>query len=82
MRASDERTQSIEQVFQKIRGLANASYPLLDELVNSPSPGERLAAVAILQSIASERHLEFLVKLVRSEKPSLDTTRRTLFLSR
>jgi hypothetical protein len=69
MRASDTRTRRMEQVFQQMRALANASYPLLDELVNSPSPGERLAAVAILQGFASERYLDFLVKLVRSEKP-------------
>jgi hypothetical protein len=69
MHASNERTQRMEEVFQKMRALANASYPLLDELTNSPSPGERLAAVAILQAFASQRYIDFLVKLVGSEKP-------------
>lgn len=67
--ASSERTNRMEQIFQKMRGLAAASYPLLDELAASPSPGERLAAVSILQVFASERFLPFLVKLVGSEKP-------------
>jgi hypothetical protein len=69
MRASDDRTKRMQQVFQRMRELANASYPLLDELANSPSPGERLAAVAILQAFANERYLPLLVKLVGSEKP-------------
>ena len=69
MRASSERTQRMEQLFQNMRGIATAAYPLLNELAGSPSPGERLAAVAILQVFASERSLPFLVKLVGSEKP-------------
>lgn len=69
MRASQERTQRMEQIFAKMLGLATASYPLLDELANSPSPGERLAAIAILEVFASERFLPFLVRLVGVEKP-------------
>ena len=56
-------------IFQNMRNLATASYPLLDELSRSPSPGERLSAVAILQVFADEQYLPFLVKLVGSEKP-------------
>jgi hypothetical protein len=59
----------MEQIFQKMRDIATASYPLVDELASSPRPGERLAAVAILQLFAAERFLPFLVKLVGSEKP-------------
>lgn len=69
MPGSSERTVRMEQIFDKMRSIATASYPLLDELVQSPSPGDRLAAVAILQVCASERFLSFLVKLVGSEKP-------------
>jgi hypothetical protein len=69
MRASDERTYRMEQIFDKMRGLATASYPLLDELAASPSPGERLAAVAILEVFAAENFFTFLVKLINSEKP-------------
>jgi HEAT repeat protein len=59
----------MEQIFQKMRGIATAAYPLLDELAGSPSPGERLAAVSVVQVFAAERSLPFLVKLVASEKP-------------
>ena len=59
----------MEQIFEKMRNLAAASYPLLDELAHSPSPGERLAAVAILQVFAAEKSFPFLVKLIGSEKP-------------
>lgn len=69
MRESDDRTRRMEQIFEKMRNLATASYPLLDELASSPSPGEHLAAVAILQVFAAEQSLPFLVKLVGSEKP-------------
>ena len=69
MPPSPDRTQRMEQIFVKMCNLATASYPLLDELASSPSPGERLAAVAILQVFAAERSLPFLVKLVGSEKP-------------
>jgi hypothetical protein len=69
MRPSHERTRRMEQIFQQMRALATASYPLLDDLVSSPLPGERLAAVSILQVFATELSLPFLVKLVGSEKP-------------
>src|SRR5262249_52435434 len=69
MPGSRERTERMEKVFANMRALATAAYPLLGELADSPSPGERLAAVAILQVFASERFLGFLVGLVSSEKP-------------
>jgi hypothetical protein len=69
MRPSDDRTHRMEQIFVNMRALATASYPLLDELANSPSPGERLAAVAILQVFSNKEALPFLVGLIRSEKP-------------
>jgi hypothetical protein len=69
MRPSNERTQRMEQIFQNMRALASASYPLLNELAGSPSPGERLAAVAILQVFAAWEYLPFLVRLVGSDKP-------------
>lgn len=68
-RASNERTARMESLFQKMRALAVASYPLLGELVASPLPGDRLAAVSILQVFADEGSLDFLVELVGAEKP-------------
>jgi hypothetical protein len=69
MRPSEERTVRMQAIFAKMREIATAAYPLLDELCVSPSPGERLAAVAILGVFACERHLPFLAKLVRADKP-------------
>lgn len=69
MTASTDRTARMERVVAQMRALATASYPLLAELASSPSPGERLAAVAILQVFATERFFSFLVRLVASEKP-------------
>lgn len=68
MRQSNERTQRMEQIFDKMRTLAVASYPLLSEFAASPSPGERLAAVAILQVFADREYLPFLVALVGSDR--------------
>lgn len=42
---------------------------MLDEFVKSPFPGERLAAVTILQVFAAEEYLGYLVDLIGSEKP-------------
>jgi hypothetical protein len=69
MRPSSERTRRMEEIFDKLRAAAPASYPLLAELAPSPSPGERLAAVAILQVFASEQWIPFLEGLIGSEKP-------------
>ncbi len=69
MEPSPERTKRMEQIFGHMRALATSSYPLLDELVASPFPGERLAAVSILRAFATEDNLPFLVTLVGSEKP-------------
>lgn len=69
MKSSDERTRRMGDIFKRMHSLTTAYYPLLDELSRSPSPGERLAAVAILQVFATEEYLPFLVKLVGSEKP-------------
>jgi hypothetical protein len=69
MRPSDERTVRMENIATRLRNLALASYPLLDEFVKSPFPGERLAAVTILQVFAAEQYLGFLANLIGSEKP-------------
>ena len=59
----------MEDIATRLRNPALASYPLLDEFVKSPFPGERLAAVTILQVFATEQYLGFLAELIGSEKP-------------
>ena len=69
MAASSARTAKMEEVFQRMKALANAAFPLLSGFASSHSPGEKLAAISILQCFGSPKYLEFLVGMVRSEKP-------------
>jgi hypothetical protein len=69
MGPSDQRTIVMEGITANMRRIALATHPLLDELVSSPMPGERLAAITILQVFSSEKYLDFLTELVGSEKP-------------
>jgi HEAT repeats len=59
----------MEEIAGKMNHIALATYPLLDEFVQSPFPGERLAAVTILQTFSAEKYLGFLIELVGAEKP-------------
>jgi len=69
MAASDARTAKMQEVFDRMKTLANASFPLLSELTCSHSPGEKLAAVSILECYSSPKYLGFLAGLIRSEQP-------------
>lgn len=69
MPPGDTRTRRMEVVITKMRTLALAAYPLLRELTNSESPGERLAAVAILQVRPNPDYLEWLATRLAEEKP-------------
>ncbi len=69
MRPSDSRTRRMEVIVTKMRTLAFAAYPLLDQLANSPSPGERLAAVAILEVKANPAYFKWLADRFSIERP-------------
>ena len=69
MAPSNQRTTAMEEIASNMRRIALATHPLLDELVLSPFPGERLAAITILQVFSAEKYLDFLTELVGSEKP-------------
>jgi hypothetical protein len=69
MRAGDERTRRMEVVASRMRSLALSLVPLMDELVVSRSPGDRLAAVTTLQAIPDDRFLHWLAERVAAEKP-------------
>lgn len=47
--SGDERTKQMEKAAMKMRTLAYAAAPLIEELASGRSPGERLAATIILQ---------------------------------
>ena len=69
MPSGDSRTRRMEVVVTKMRTLALAAYPLLRDLDSSESPGERLAAVAILQVRPNPDYLDWLAERVAEEKP-------------
>ena len=74
---SDGRTQKLEVVFTQMKGLAFLAYPLLSELTESTPRdggrdervGERVAAIALLEAIPNERHIEWLADRVCQERP-------------
>lgn len=69
MESGHPRTRQMEIVFSRMRTLALSSYPLLQDLANSSSAGQRLAAVAILQAIPDPEYLLWLAERLRTEKP-------------
>ena len=69
MRPGHERTTKMQGVFDDMKKIATSSFPFLEEFIKSPLPGERLAAIAILQNFTSEQYFSFLVDTIGSEKP-------------
>jgi hypothetical protein len=68
MRSGSARTGRMEVVITKMRTLALAGYDLLPELIRSPSTGERLAAVAMLQVKPDAAYLDWLAERVQTER--------------
>ncbi len=56
------RTSLMAALFSKMNGRAASVRPMLAELKASPSPGERLAAIAILQMFPAGEHLMWLAE--------------------
>lgn len=79
MQPGDDRTRRMEVVFSQMRALTMAAYPLLPELASSTprhqgrdeKAGERLAAVALLQSAPDAEYIEWLADRVARERPFL-----------
>jgi hypothetical protein len=69
MPSSDARTRRMEVIVSKMRTIGRAAYPLRYRLMQSPSPGQRLQAVACLQVIPDFDQLDWLADRVRVEKP-------------
>jgi hypothetical protein len=69
MKPSSARTDKMQEVFDRMKTLANAAFPLLPDFVSSYSPGEKLAAVSVLECFGNAKYFGFLVELVRSEHP-------------
>jgi hypothetical protein len=67
--SGDDRTQRMEVVASKMSTLALPAYPLMAEFANSDSPGLRLAAVSILESVPGTGHLTWLGERLAAERP-------------
>ncbi len=69
MPPGDERTRKMELVVTKMRTLAIVGQRLLPQLTKSSSPGQRLAAIAILQVRSDPAYLEWLGDRLGQERP-------------
>jgi DNA polymerase III epsilon subunit-like protein len=59
----------MEKVATKMRTLGYAASPFLDDLASSDSPGQRLAAITILQVQPNPEKLEWLADRLGIEQP-------------
>jgi hypothetical protein len=73
MLSGDERTRRMEGVMTRMRTQAQYAYPLVAGLAKSTSPGERLIAVAILETLPTPEYLAWLAERLdpEQEKPFL-----------
>jgi hypothetical protein len=63
-----ERTKLMTQLFSKMRAMVPSTHQLLPLLAGSESPGERLAAVAILMELPQINYVDWL-----ADRPALET---------
>ena len=63
-----ERTQKMAAVFARMRAMAASTHPLLPSLAVSDSPGERLAAIAVLYEIPRPEYVDWLAERPAAEK--------------
>lgn len=71
--SGDERTRKMEAVMTRTRTAAQYGYPLVVEFSKSESPGERLVAIAILETLPTPEYLGWLAERLdpETEQPFL-----------
>jgi hypothetical protein len=69
MPSGDARTRRMEVVFAKMRAIGRAAYGIRYELIQSPSPGRRLQAIAALQVGPDYELLDWLADRILVERP-------------
>jgi hypothetical protein len=69
MPSSPERTVEMNRIMGGLRTLGLAAKPLLPQLTVSARPGERLAAIAVLQTEPDIIYLQWLVERFSLEQP-------------
>jgi hypothetical protein len=67
--SSDERTRRAEIIVTKMRTLALACIPFLQEFTQSANSGERLAAAAILQVSPEPKYVDWLARRFKEDAP-------------
>jgi hypothetical protein len=71
MSSGNARTRELQKIFNSMVELASEARPLLPELKQSASPGERLTAVAILHAFPQVDELEWLAE--RLDNPVVES---------
>lgn len=71
MPAGSARTSQLSKVASQLRAMALSIYPLLPDLTDSASAGERLAAVSALEELPNPKYLTWLAQRLGVEKPYL-----------
>ncbi len=69
MSAGDDRTRKMEVIVTQMRTLGLAAYSMLPDLTKSDRPGDRLAAVAMLQVKPNPDYLDWLADRVATDHP-------------
>jgi len=67
MPSGNDRTRMMTAIAAELRSLAPSAFYLIPELIISPSAGERLAAICILQQIPDKAYLNWLAERVAVE---------------
>jgi hypothetical protein len=63
------RTRTLDALVLQMRTLGLACQPFLPEFANSNSPGERLAAIALLQVKPDPAYCDWLARRLKEEEP-------------
>ena len=69
MQSGDARTRAMTRIVMQMRRIGLAAQPALRQLSESASPGERLAAIAILQTRFDAAYIHWLADCVINEVP-------------
>ena len=69
MPSGDARTRAMTRIVVQMRRIGLAALPALRRFVDSPAPGERLAAIAMLQTRFDPAHTRWLADCVVHEVP-------------
>jgi len=69
MGSGRDRTRKMEAIVSEMKAIAVSGYSFLPELAVSHSPGDRLAAVTMLQTIPNPAYIKWLAERFNNEKP-------------